>query len=182
MSTPAEPQAGDPGLDPALADLRASVADMRATARWITGAAAGVGALVLAGGPLVIVKDLDDAGDVVAAAGGMLLAVSGVVWVVWRASEVLTPRTATLDDLGGWFRGPGDPKERDGLHQTLVSFIPDLAGAPIATDTCAVTATTISFVLMTAMLRHQSKKLTGLDGSVMRLLGMRDRTAYAPAE
>jgi O-antigen/teichoic acid export membrane protein len=46
----------------------------------------------------------------------------------------------------------------------------------------AVTATTISFVLMTAMLRHQSKKLTGLDGSVMRLLGMRDRTAYAPAE
>lgn len=46
----------------------------------------------------------------------------------------------------------------------------------------AVTATTISFVLMTAMLRHQSKKLTGLDGSVMRLLGLRDRTAYAPAE
>ncbi|MEU1476197.1 hypothetical protein [Streptomyces sp. NPDC005760] len=52
MSTPAEPQAGDP----ALADLRASVADMHATARWIT-APAGVGALLLASGPLVVVKD-----------------------------------------------------------------------------------------------------------------------------
>lgn len=46
----------------------------------------------------------------------------------------------------------------------------------------AVSATTISFVLMTAMLRYASKKLTGLDGSVVRLLGPRDRTAYAPAE
>ncbi|AXG79394.1 hypothetical protein [Streptomyces paludis] len=100
MNTPAEPQVGDQGPDTVLADLRASVADMRATARWITAAAAGVGALVLAGGPLVVVKDLDDAGDVVAAVGGMLLAVVGVVWVVWRASEVLSPRTATLDDLG----------------------------------------------------------------------------------
>lgn len=59
MSTPAEPQVGDPGLDPALADLRASVADLRATARWIT-AAAGVGALVLAGprGKLFAPEDL----------------------------------------------------------------------------------------------------------------------------
>ncbi|HEY6631314.1 MAG TPA: polysaccharide biosynthesis C-terminal domain-containing protein, partial [Rhizobiaceae bacterium] len=46
----------------------------------------------------------------------------------------------------------------------------------------AVSATTISFVLMTALLRHASKKLTGLDGSVVRLLGPRDRTADAPAE
>jgi O-antigen/teichoic acid export membrane protein len=35
----------------------------------------------------------------------------------------------------------------------------------------AVSATTISFVFMTAMLRHSSKALTGLDGSVLRLLG-----------
>ncbi|WP_439080580.1 hypothetical protein [Streptomyces sp. WL006] len=88
MSTPAEPQPGAPDPDPVLADLRASVTDMRATARWMTAAAAAVGALVLAGGPLVVVKDLDDAGDVVAAAGGMLLAVAGVVWVVWRTGDV----------------------------------------------------------------------------------------------
>ncbi len=46
----------------------------------------------------------------------------------------------------------------------------------------AVSATTISFVFMTAMLRHPSKKLTGLDGSVLRLLGLRRQTTYAAAE
>jgi O-antigen/teichoic acid export membrane protein len=46
----------------------------------------------------------------------------------------------------------------------------------------AVSATTISFVLMTVMLRYASKKLTGLDGSVVRLIGSRERPAYAPAE
>jgi sarcosine oxidase len=40
-----------------------------------------------------------------------------------------------------WFQSPGDSEERDGLHQTLVSLIPDLVGAPIHTGTCAVTAT-----------------------------------------
>ena len=47
----------------------------------------------------------------------------------------------------------------------------------------AVSATTISFIFMAAMLRHSSKKLTGLDGSVARLMGARGRSAYAsPAE
>jgi len=46
----------------------------------------------------------------------------------------------------------------------------------------AVSATTISFVLMTAMLRYASRKLTGLDGSVVRLLGPRGAPACAPAE
>ena len=47
----------------------------------------------------------------------------------------------------------------------------------------AVTATTISFVFMAAMLRHSLKSLTGLDGSVLRLLGTHQRRAYAaPAE
>ncbi|WP_186779326.1 hypothetical protein [Streptomyces salinarius] len=111
MSTPAEQQPGATSPDPVLADLRASVADMRATARWITAAAAGVGALVLAGGPLVIVKDLDDVGDLASAVGGILLAVAGAVWAVWRTSEVLTPRTATFDDLGS--------PELDGLRELI---------------------------------------------------------------
>jgi O-antigen/teichoic acid export membrane protein len=47
----------------------------------------------------------------------------------------------------------------------------------------AVSATTISFVFMTAMLRHTSKALTGLDGSVLRLIGGRGRQAqFSPAE
>ena len=43
----------------------------------------------------------------------------------------------------------------------------------------AVSATTISFIFMAAMLRHSSKTLTGLDGSVARLIGARNRPAYA---
>ncbi|MEU5446810.1 MULTISPECIES: hypothetical protein [Streptomyces] len=125
MSTPAEPQPGAPDPDPVLADLRASVTDMRATARWMTAAAAAVGALVLAGGPLVVVKDLDDAGDVVATAGGMLLAVVGVVWVVWRTGDVLAPRTATLDDLGS--------PELDGLRALIDRSPADFYGPTAST-------------------------------------------------
>ncbi|MEW9837193.1 lipopolysaccharide biosynthesis protein [Mesorhizobium marinum] len=46
----------------------------------------------------------------------------------------------------------------------------------------AVSATTISFVFMTAMLRHACKRLTGLDGSVLRLAGRRGQTEVPPAE
>ncbi|MER7546194.1 hypothetical protein ABTW95_24610 [Spirillospora sp. NPDC127506] len=95
MTSPAEAAAPDP----AVQALHASVADMRGTARWITGAAAGVGGLVLAGGPLAVVSKLDDCGDVVAAVGGLLLALAGAAWTVWRTSDVLAPRVSTLDDL-----------------------------------------------------------------------------------
>ena len=47
----------------------------------------------------------------------------------------------------------------------------------------AVAATTISFIFMAGMLRHSSKRLTGLDGSVARLVTRRRLLAYAtPAE
>jgi O-antigen/teichoic acid export membrane protein len=47
----------------------------------------------------------------------------------------------------------------------------------------AVSATTISFVLMTALLRHSSKTLAGLDGSVIRLIGLRTgHPRVSPAE
>jgi sarcosine oxidase len=47
----------------------------------------------------------------------------------------------TLDELGDWFRSPGADEDRDLLTRTIVSLIPELAGAPIHTDTCVVTAT-----------------------------------------
>ena len=50
-------------------------------------------------------------------------------------------RLETLDELGGWFRHSGAAEDRAALHETLLALIPDLAGAPIHTDTCAVTAT-----------------------------------------
>lgn len=46
----------------------------------------------------------------------------------------------------------------------------------------AVSATTISFIFMMAMLRHASKKLTGLDGSIVRLIGAHKEAGYAAAE
>ncbi|MEV3923531.1 hypothetical protein [Actinomadura coerulea] len=95
MTAPVEPEP----TDATLLDLRASVADMRSTVRWIAGAAAAVGGVVLAGGPLTIVNKLDDAGDVVAAVGGLLLALAGVAWTVWRTSDVLMPRVASIEDL-----------------------------------------------------------------------------------
>jgi glycine/D-amino acid oxidase-like deaminating enzyme len=66
-------------------------------------------------------------------------------WYVKLGTGEYDHRLTTLGELGEWFRGPGDPEEREGLHQTLVSLIPDLAGAPIRTDTCAVTATTSGY-------------------------------------
>lgn len=50
-------------------------------------------------------------------------------------------RLGTLDELGDWFRHPGAAEDREALHRTILALIPDLAGAPIHTDTCAVTAT-----------------------------------------
>lgn len=88
------------GADPVVLDLRASIADMRSTARWIIGAAAATGSLLLAGGPLSVVGRLHGVGDSAAAGGGVLLALLGVAWAVHRTSDVLTPRVATFTDLG----------------------------------------------------------------------------------
>ncbi|MFB8398239.1 hypothetical protein [Streptomyces yangpuensis] len=98
MTTPSEPDATN--ADPVVLDLRASVADMRSTARWIVGAAAAAGSLLLAGGPLTVVGKLHHVGDAVVAAAGLLMALLGVAWAIHRTSQVLTPRVATFDDLG----------------------------------------------------------------------------------
>ena len=47
----------------------------------------------------------------------------------------------TLADMMDWFQHPGATEDRDALRRTLVSLIPEMDGAPIRTDTCAVTAT-----------------------------------------
>ena len=51
-------------------------------------------------------------------------------WYVKLGTGAFDRRLTTLDQLVDWFQGPGDPAERDALHQTLVSLIPDLDGAP----------------------------------------------------
>jgi glycine/D-amino acid oxidase-like deaminating enzyme len=62
-------------------------------------------------------------------------------WYVKLGTGEFEHRLETLDELGEWFRSPGAAEDREALHRTLVALIPDLAGAPIHTDTCAVTAT-----------------------------------------
>lgn len=51
----------------------------------------------------------------------------------------------TLGQLVEWFQQPGADRDREALRETLVNLIPALAGAPIHTDTCAVTSTATGY-------------------------------------
>ncbi|MGE3271267.1 MAG: NAD(P)/FAD-dependent oxidoreductase [Chloroflexota bacterium] len=66
-------------------------------------------------------------------------------WYVKLGTGELGRELETLDELGSWFRSAGAEKDRTLLRQTVVSLIPDLAEAPILTDTCAVTATATGY-------------------------------------
>jgi hypothetical protein len=92
-SPPQEP------ADPVATGPADAVADLRTTARWTIVAVAGVGALLVGGGPLTAVGRIDDWGDTFAAFGGLALTVLGVGWAIWQTGEALTPCLATLDDL-----------------------------------------------------------------------------------
>ncbi|MGW1532079.1 hypothetical protein [Streptomyces aureus] len=73
-----------------------AVADLRTTLKWIIGAAAGTAALLVGTGPVAAMGKFDDKGDVVAAFCGLALAVTGVGWIIWQASEALMPQICTL--------------------------------------------------------------------------------------
>lgn len=62
-------------------------------------------------------------------------------WYVKLGSGVFEHPLVTAADFQDWFRGSGGAEDREGLHRTLVNVIPDLVGAPVHTDTCAVTST-----------------------------------------
>ena len=66
-------------------------------------------------------------------------------WYVKIGTGELGERLETLDELGGWFRHTGADRDCALLLQTLLTLIPELADAPIHTDTCAVTATTSGY-------------------------------------
>lgn len=94
------PQAGttSSGSDTIPSPLEA-VPDMRAAARWTIGAVAAVGALLVGGGSLTAVGRIDDAGDLVAFASGMLIVIVAVGWAVWQTAEALTPPLTTIETL-----------------------------------------------------------------------------------
>ncbi|MFD0315702.1 hypothetical protein [Streptomyces flavalbus] len=78
-----------------------AVPDLRAAARWMTGAFGAVGAALIGGGPLVAVGKVRGLGEAAVAGGALLLALAGVSLAIWQVSKVLVPpvtTTATLAD------------------------------------------------------------------------------------
>jgi len=72
---------------------------MRAAARWTIGAVSAVGALLVGGAPLTAVGRIDDSGDLVAFASGMLIVIVAVGWAVWQTAEALTPPLTMIETL-----------------------------------------------------------------------------------
>ncbi|MFI9463049.1 hypothetical protein [Streptomyces xiamenensis] len=104
IASPAIPQLRDPA-QPAgeqaavVTSADATVADMRAVARWTIMANAAVGGLLLAGFPLAAIGKIHSPRDIALAGGGLTVALLGVFWAIWSTSEVLTPRFTTLNSL-----------------------------------------------------------------------------------
>ncbi|MGC5034765.1 hypothetical protein ACPXCS_07910 [Streptomyces sp. DT190] len=107
IPSPAPPQSQDPAASAVptgeqaavVTSADATVADMRAVARWTIMANAAVGGLVLAGFPLAAIGKIHGPRDIALAGGGLAVALLGVFWAVWSTGEVLTPRFTTLRSL-----------------------------------------------------------------------------------
>lgn len=138
--TPLLPPPSQEPADPVATGPADAVADLRATARWTVVAVAGVGTLLVGGGPLTAVGRINDWGDTFAAFGGLALTVLGVGWVVWQTGEALSPCLATLDDLDapemallreaiarnpaayyGPYRSVGELRSQRRLHQAVAA-------------------------------------------------------------
>ncbi|MFJ8853471.1 hypothetical protein [Streptomyces sp. NPDC102437] len=76
-----------------------SVADMRATAKWILAALAVTGAALLGGGPLAAVGKIHGPGQAVTAYAGLLLSLVGIGWAIWRTADALIPPLTTPRSL-----------------------------------------------------------------------------------
>src|SRR5205807_4374318 len=70
-----------------------------ATAKWILGAAAAVGAALLGGAPLTATGRLHGAADTATAYLGLLVALLGVGWAIWHTADALIPPLTTSSSL-----------------------------------------------------------------------------------
>lgn len=75
--------------------------DLRATARWIITAAAGVGALLLGGLPIASIGKIRGVEHFAVAFSGVTIALLAVGWAIWKTSEALMPRLVVLAELDG---------------------------------------------------------------------------------
>jgi hypothetical protein len=88
-----------PDARPGLPSPLETVADMRATAKWILAAAATVGAALLGGAPLAAVGKVHGVGDAALAYAGLAVALTGVGWAIWHTADALIPPLTTPNSL-----------------------------------------------------------------------------------
>ena len=94
------------GPDDASADLwRSATTQVRDTIKYVVAGFAAVGAIVVGTAPLAGIGTVSGWWWAAAIAGGAL-AVGGVIFAVWQASDVLLPGVATLDDVNDREGGP----------------------------------------------------------------------------
>ncbi|MEU1899150.1 hypothetical protein ABZ512_12275 [Nocardiopsis dassonvillei] len=80
-------------------ELSSAVSDMRVTARWLTGAMASVGVVLLSAGSLTLPGQVDGVESLLTALAGILVGLCGVGLALWSTSEVLAPRVTVFQDL-----------------------------------------------------------------------------------
>ncbi|HUC01168.1 MAG TPA: hypothetical protein VMS11_15225 [Solirubrobacterales bacterium] len=86
----------DPG------NVQTAVDRYRDLAKYLIGILAAIGALMVAGTQLSSIGELswsDDAPRLIAAFAGLAVALAAVVWVVWRALDVLRPVEMSLAEI-----------------------------------------------------------------------------------
>jgi hypothetical protein len=73
-----------------------AVTDMRTTAKWIIGAGAAVGSVLLAGAPLAAIGKVHGFGSAAEAFAGLIIGLAGAGWAIWQTAEALIPPATTL--------------------------------------------------------------------------------------
>ncbi len=95
--------AAGPGSGPeATASLPSpleSVADMRASAKWLIAALAAVGAVLLGGAPLSATGKIHGLAPASVAFAGLAIGLAGVGWAIWHTADALMPISTTLGAL-----------------------------------------------------------------------------------
>ncbi|GAA0401692.1 hypothetical protein GCM10009530_61980 [Microbispora corallina] len=119
-----------PDVEQTLPSPLDSIPDLRAAAKWILASAGAVGAALLGGGPLVAIGKVPDAGHAALAGLGLLVALCGVGWAIWRTSDVLIPPITTLATL--------DEPELRPLRE-LIARSPEAFYGSVARDVAGLT-------------------------------------------
>ncbi len=97
--TMADASAAPPSPDDASATLwRSATTQVRDTIKYIVAGFAAVGAIIVGTAPLAGLDTVSGGWWVVVIAGAVL-AVGGIIGAVWKASDVLFPGVATLDQV-----------------------------------------------------------------------------------